>query len=45
MDFDLPKSPKVLSISSLSFDPLEFAYMVLNPQILEGISIFVPSGR
>jgi hypothetical protein len=41
VDFAFPKSPKVLSIISLLFDPLEFAYLVLNPQILETLEILI----
>jgi hypothetical protein len=33
VDFAFPKSSKVLSIISHSFDPLEFAFLLLNPQI------------
>jgi hypothetical protein len=39
MDFDLPKFPKVLSIISLAFDPLEFAFFVTYVQILETLQI------
>jgi hypothetical protein len=41
VDFAFPKSPKVLSIISLSFDPLKFAFLVLNPQILETLEILI----
>jgi hypothetical protein len=41
MDFVFPKSSKVLSIISHSFDPLEFAFLLLNPQILETLEILI----
>jgi hypothetical protein len=41
VDFAFPESPKVLSIISHSFDPLEFAFFLLNPQILETLEILI----
>jgi hypothetical protein len=41
VDFSFPKSPKVLPLICHSFDPLEFAYLVLNPQILETLEILI----